>query len=187
MDVTIESFESEVVARSAAIPVVVDFWASWCGPCLALAPVLEKAVAERDGAVVLVKVDVDANQELARRFNVSGIPAVKAFKDGRVVDEFTGALSPASVSVFLDRLLAPPAADGLLEELRATGALPDVAEAIAAGDVETALRLLVDGVASASPDEREQRRAAAVALFDDLGAEHPLAVTYRRRLATALY
>lgn len=187
MDVTTESFEAAVVERSAHVPVLVDFWAAWCGPCLALAPVLEQAVAGRDGAVELVKVDVDANQELAQQFGVSGIPAVKAFRDGRVVDEFTGALSPVSLEAFLDRLLAPPAAETLVEELRRDGALPDVVAALDAGDIEAALGLLVDGVAEATPHERDLRRTTAVALFDDLGVEHPLAVTYRRRLATALY
>lgn len=187
VDVTTESFEAAVVERSAHVPVLVDFWAAWCGPCLALAPVLEQAVSGRDGAVELVKVDVDANQELAQQFGVSGIPAVKAFRDGRVVDEFTGALSPVSLEAFLDRLLAPPAAETLVEELRRDGALPDVVAALDAGDIETALGLLVDGVAEATPQERDLRRTIAVALFDDLGVEHPLAVTYRRRLATALY
>lgn len=187
MDVTVDTFESVVVDRSAELPVVVDFWASWCGPCLALAPVLEQAVANRGGAVELVKVDVDSNQELAARFNVSGIPAVKAFRDGQVVDEFTGALSPVSVEAFLEGLLAPPRAETLSDELRASGALPDVLAALESGETEVALRLLVEGVRNASAEERELRRTSAIALFEDLGAEHPLSVTYRRQLATALY
>ena len=81
MDVTDETFASEVIDRSGREPVVVDFWAEWCGPCKRLTPVLEAAVEGRD--VVLAKVDVDANKELARRFDVSGIPAVKAFRNGR--------------------------------------------------------------------------------------------------------
>ena len=187
MDATDQTFDDVVLARSHERPVVVDFWAEWCGPCHALAPVLEGAVAEHDGAVELVKVDVDANTELASQFDVSGIPAVKAFRDGRVVREFVGAQSPTSVSAFLDAILAPPRADALVEELRATGELPDVLAALDAGDMERALGLLVEAVPSADPDEKERLRDLAVALFERLGQDDPLVTGFRRRLATALY
>jgi putative thioredoxin len=108
-----ENFESEVLERSRQLPVVVDFWADWCGPCKALTPALEKAEAAREGKVVLAKVDVDANPQLSALFKVKGIPAVKAFRDGNVVDEFVGALPPARVEAFFDSLV-PSRADELL-------------------------------------------------------------------------
>ena len=113
VDVTEATFEQEVLERSKQVPVVVDFWAEWCGPCKALSPALEKAEAARDGKVVLAKVDTDANQRLAAAFQTQGIPAVKAFRDGKIVDEFTGALPPAEVESFFDKLV-PSRADELL-------------------------------------------------------------------------
>jgi putative thioredoxin len=187
VDASDETFDDVVLARSHERPVVVDFWAEWCGPCHALAPVLEGAVAERDGAVELVKVDIDANTGLAQQFGVRGIPAVKAFRDGRVVNEFVGAQSPTSVSAFLDAILAPPRADALVEELREAGELPEVVEALDAGDVERALELLVGAVPTAEDDEKERLRDLAVALFERLGQDDPIVAGYRRRLATALY
>ena len=94
---------------------MVDFWAEWCGPCRTLGPMIEKAVESRDGDVVLAKVDVDSNQGLAQRYGIRGIPAVKAFRDGEVVDEFTGAIPQPQVERFIDKVV-PSEADALVAE-----------------------------------------------------------------------
>ena len=212
-DVTDATFDRDVIDRSHERPVVVDFWAAWCGPCLQLGPVIEDAVAAHGGEIELVKVDVDANPSTAAAYRIQGIPAVKAFRDGRMVDEFTGALPRGSVDAFLARLL-PSEADRLVElgdeasvrralelEPAHPGALAAVARldlagddaaaaglaAIEQGDVERGLELLLEAVRSAQGETRDRLRQVMVGVFGDLGQDDPLATRYRRELARALY
>ncbi|MBI5329290.1 MAG: co-chaperone YbbN [Betaproteobacteria bacterium] len=131
-DVDAANFQQQVMEASQHTPVVVDFWAEWCGPCKALKPILEKLAAEYEGKFLLAKVNSDQNQELAAQFGVRGIPNVKAVYQGRIVDEFSGALPESAVREFLDRLIPSPA-----DELRA-----QAAQQKAAGDLAGAMQTL---------------------------------------------
>ena len=134
LDVGLADFQQAVLEESRHRPVLVDFWAPWCEPCKALKPVLEKLAAEYGGKFLLAKINSDDNQELATRYGVRGIPSVKAFIDGKPVDEFSGALPESEVRAFLDRLVPGPA-----DELRV-----EAAELRLAGDVSAALQKLAD-------------------------------------------
>ena len=170
MDVTEQTFATAVIERSKQLPVVVDFWAEWCAPCRQLGPVLEQAVAQRGGKIELVKVDTDSNQNLARSFQIQGIPAVKAFKDGAVAAEFTGAQPPQAVDAFLDGLL-PSEADALvsqgdeqalrraleLEPGRADAAVPLAKLLLARGEADQAVAILENVSGSFAADGMRAR------------------------------
>ncbi len=120
IDVTDATFEAEVIERSTTMPVVVDLWAEWCGPCKTLGPILEKVVDATEGRVLLAKVDVDTNPGVAQAFRVQGIPAVHAVKDRRPVDSFVGAQPESVVQAFIDALL-PTEEQSELDRLVAAG------------------------------------------------------------------
>jgi putative thioredoxin len=120
IDVTDASFETDIIERSRTQPVVVDLWATWCGPCTTLGPILESVIDATAGAVVLAKVDVDQNPAIAQAFRVQSIPAVFALVDGQVVDGFTGAMPQHAVEEFVARLL-PSESSSMLADLVAAG------------------------------------------------------------------
>jgi putative thioredoxin len=178
LDVTDQTFQAEVIDRSQHEPVVVDFWADWCGPCKMLGPLLEQQTSEQ--GVTLAKIDVDANQEIARTYGISGIPAVKAFRNGQVVAEFVGAQPAARVKAFLDDLTKPSLGDSIDD--------PEVAEALRAKEYERALQTVLARVQTVrTPEERNAARDLMVQIFQELGQEHPLASTYRKKLAAAIF
>ncbi|MFA5083339.1 MAG: tetratricopeptide repeat protein [Hydrogenophilaceae bacterium] len=151
-DVDAHNFQQVVVDGSVHAPVLIDFWAEWCGPCKALKPILEKLAEEYQGKFILAKIDSDKNQELAAHFQVKGIPAVKAVFRGEIVDEFSGALPESAVREFLDRLIPSPAADLRIQ----AAAQRD------AGDFDGALATLGQASQAAPGDENVRIDAAEI-------------------------
>lgn len=135
-DVSVADFETKVLAASQNVPVIVDFWAPWCQPCQILKPILEKLAGEFGGKFILAKVNSDENQELSQRYGVRGIPAVKAFLGGQLVDEFTGALPEGQIREFLARLIPSPA-----EPLR-----QEALAAYARGDLDGARKTMAEAI-----------------------------------------
>jgi putative thioredoxin len=171
VDVTDATFERDVLDRSVEVPVVVDLWASWCGPCRTLGPIIERAVAATDGRVELVKVDVDANPRVSATFNVQSIPAVFALRDRKIVDSFIGALPEAQVTAFVEKL-APPVSE--VDRLVAAGDEVSLRQALELqhdhmGAVVALADLLIDGGEGAEalellkrvPETADVRRVAA--------------------------
>jgi putative thioredoxin len=180
-DVDEAGFQTQVIDRSHEVPVVVDLWASWCGPCRTLGPMIESAVEARGGQVLLAKIDVDANQGIAQALRVKGIPQVFAFKDGKAVSQFTGVIPKAELDAFLDTLV-PTEADLAVQRAK------DLASDEARAELEGALASDPDHLAAAVAlaelvvDEDPQRALDLVAPHrPDPGAER---IAARAQLAS---
>ncbi len=156
-DTTTASFTADVLDASREVPVIVDFWAPWCGPCKQLGPVLEKVVKEARGAVRLVKLNIDAEPEIAQQLRIQSIPAVFAFHDGRPFDGFVGALPESQIRAFVDRLTDAAKGRGQDQDPAMDEALDQARQALGAGDLDTA------GALFAQLHERDPTLAAAIA------------------------
>lgn len=181
MDVTDQTFQTDVLDRSATVPVIVDLWAPWCGPCKTLGPMIEKAVADTGGAVELAKVNVDENPAVARAFNVQSIPAVFALRDGQVVDQFIGAIPEAQITAFVQRLAPAPSEADMLVAAGDEGSMRRALELEPdhAGAVEGLARLLIDRGEAAEaltllarlPETESSRTLAAEARLLEAGVD----------------
>src|SRR4029077_34353 len=154
-DTTTKDFVLDVVEASKQVPVLVDFWAPWCGPCRQLTPVLEKAVRATKGAVKLVKMNIDEHPQIPGQMGVQSIPAVFAFQDGRPVDGFMGALPESRIKSFIARLIGDESADAAAD-------LDAADEALAAGDANSASQAFAEAL---QKDAESARAAAGLAKF----------------------
>jgi putative thioredoxin len=187
VDVTEATFQTEVIDRSQTVPVVIDFWAEWCGPCKQLSPVLERLVAEGGGSWVLAKIDVDANPRLGQAFGVQGIPSVKAVVGGQLVDLFTGAMPEAQIRPVLDQLRTiaaqlgvvgraePMGSDRPATEMSDTAADPasaippfvlEAEDALDRGDLAGAVAIFEKALADNPADEHAQRGLAQMRFIE---------------------
>jgi len=168
VEATPESFEREVIERSSAVPVVVDFWAEWCGPCKRLGPLLETLAGEYAGKFVLVKADTEKLPEIAASFGVQSIPAVYGLRDGKVVDGFVGVLPESAIRDFLDRLLPTPAEQAIAEADALAATDPAAAEARYLQAIELAPNESKGKIALARHHRTQGRADEARALIAEL-------------------